>query len=69
MNQIILSSESIAAGAKGYLLKNTPMEELVSVIKSVHEGNFISPDKALIKVAKSTSSHPKKKTKFNSRFE
>lgn len=30
--------DALRAGAKGYLLKNTPAEELIGVIRSVHKG-------------------------------
>ena len=32
-------SQMVAAGASGYLLKNSPLEEVVNAIKSVAEGN------------------------------
>lgn len=38
-NQQEAISEMIAAGASGYLLKNSPLEEVLSAIKSVAEGN------------------------------
>lgn len=31
--------QMIAAGAKGYLLKNSPLEEVLTAIKEVHAGN------------------------------
>jgi len=34
---------ALAAGARGYMLKNTPLEELVSVIREVHRGRMHLP--------------------------
>ncbi|MCG2420019.1 response regulator transcription factor [Aequorivita sp. F47161] len=38
-NQRDAVSQMIAAGASGYLLKNSPLEEVLNAIKSVAEGN------------------------------
>jgi DNA-binding NarL/FixJ family response regulator len=35
---------ALAAGAKGYILKSTPLEELINVIRSVHIGRMVLPN-------------------------
>jgi len=36
--------ETLKAGARGYVLKNTPIDELVAAIREVHQGGyFLSP--------------------------
>lgn len=44
---------ALAAGARGYILKSTPLEELVAVIREVHRGRKHLP----AKVAQSLAEH------------
>ena len=45
-NERDLIADSLAAGAKGYVLKETPIEELVNDIKSVYHGNVLLSERA-----------------------
>lgn len=42
---------ALAAGARGYILKSTPLEELVAVIREVHRGGIHLPPQVAQKLA------------------
>jgi len=49
---------AIKAGAKGYLLKDAPREELLAVIRKVHAGETSIPPALVAKLAASMTSEP-----------
>ena len=49
---------AIAAGAEGYLLKNTPRSELVNAIRRVHEGKRTIPSQVAAQLAEHTGQDP-----------
>ena len=49
-------SSAITAGAKGYLLKDAPREELLACIRKVHSGETVIPPSLLTKLTTSLSS-------------
>lgn len=46
-----LITGAMAAGAKGYILKDTPLEDIISAIKSVHHGNVFMSDQVAAKLS------------------
>ena len=51
-------SKAIKAGAKGYLLKDAPREELLSCIRRVHSGETVIPPTLVTKLTASLSAEP-----------
>lgn len=51
-------SLAISAGAKGYLLKDAPREEMLDCIRRVHAGETIIPPALVAKLATSISNTP-----------
>jgi two-component system NarL family response regulator len=49
-------STAVTAGAKGYLLKDAPREELLACIRRVHSGESVIPPSLLTKLTTSLSS-------------
>src|SRR5881396_3128746 len=50
--------KAIKAGAKGYLLKDAPREELLACIRKVHSGGTAIPSSLVTKLAAGLSSEP-----------
>jgi DNA-binding NarL/FixJ family response regulator len=51
-------SKAIKAGAKGYLLKDAPREELLSCIRRVHSGETVIPPTLVTKLTASLTAEP-----------
>lgn len=51
-------SRAIGAGAKGYLLKDAPREEMLDCIRRVHAGETVVPPALVAKLAAGVSSAP-----------
>jgi two-component system NarL family response regulator len=51
-------ASAVKAGAKGYLLKDAPREELLSSIRKVHGGETSIPPSLVAKLAASMTSEP-----------
>jgi len=51
-------SKAIKSGAKGYLLKDAPREELLACIRTVHSGETTIPPSLVSKLAAGISSEP-----------
>jgi DNA-binding NarL/FixJ family response regulator len=47
---------ALAAGARGYLLKTTPLEELVDVIRQLHRGRKVVPTSVAQRLAQNVGS-------------
>ena len=64
-----LISDAMKAGANGYILKETPIENIVKAIEAVHEGNVLISQKVVEKLASGQPEHmgsrvpPEKKTR------
>ena len=51
-------SKAIKAGAKGYLLKDAPREELLTCIRRVHSGETVIPPTLVTKLTASLTAEP-----------
>ncbi len=49
---------ALAAGARGYLLKSTPLEELLEVIRQLHRGRKVVPTSVAQRLAQNVGSDP-----------
>ena len=49
-------NKALKNGAKGYLLKNNPPENIINAIKMVHKGNSVIQDNVLNKISENISS-------------
>jgi DNA-binding NarL/FixJ family response regulator len=51
-------SKAIKAGAKGYLLKDAPRDELLTCIRRVHSGETVIPPTLVTKLTASLTAEP-----------
>jgi DNA-binding NarL/FixJ family response regulator len=56
-----LIADAINAGANGYLLKETPIDDIVKAVEAVHEGNVLVSEKVVEKLVSSKGMTPEKK--------